>query len=180
MSINALGVSDPFDTDAQAGTATIPIGVATHAVVAGSLNDTNVVASLASVPITSINASALGSVNITTTVPNVGITGLTHTVVGTPETNHLVVTAAAGALSVMASNATVSAQFVGLTTIPNLTVGVGSTHDMSQYIVDPLVRITDSQVLNINPTFATYSHATKLLTGVSVGSLPGLQLEVTF
>lgn len=63
-----------------------------------------------------------------------------------------------------------------IATIPSITLGIGGTHDMLQYVTG---NITDSQVLGLTP-IATYSHATGLLTGVSVGSLTGLQLEITF
>lgn len=74
----------------------------------------------------------------------------------------------------------ISIETVALLTIPNIGVEVGNTHDMSQYIVDTGSLITDSQILNINTSFATYSHATKLMTGVAIGLMTNLQLEVTF
>lgn len=64
--------------------------------------------------------------------------------------------------------------------IPDITIAVGETHDMSQYINEqPGFDITDSQVLNLNTNIATYDHATKLLTGVAGGTMTGLQYEVT-
>ena len=69
-----------------------------------------------------------------------------------------------------------------LLTIPGILINVGQTSDMSQYIVDTFEggRITDSQILALNTSIATYSHATKLLTGVAVGTMTGLQLEITY
>lgn len=57
---------------------------------------------------------------------------------------------------------------------------IGQTHDMDQYINDPASRITDSQILNGNPAIASYSHSTRLLTAVSLGTISNVQLEVTF
>ena len=69
---------------------------------------------------------------------------------------------------------------VSLLCIPKIAVAVGFTHDMSQYINDPAQLITNSQIIGINPAIATYSHATKFITGVSLGTLVGVQLEATF
>lgn len=69
--------------------------------------------------------------------------------------------------------------FGGLTidTIPNITLAVGETHDMDQYINDPLSQVVDTSVTGLLG-YASYSDATRLLTGVSEGSETGLQLEV--
>ena len=67
-----------------------------------------------------------------------------------------------------------------LLTIPDISLNQGQTISMSQYIVDNDNVITDSQILNLDTSIATYSHATKLLTGVAAGASLGLQLEVTF
>lgn len=67
-----------------------------------------------------------------------------------------------------------------LTNIGNITLDIGETHDMSQYIIDPTGLVTDSQFLNLNPAIASYNASTKLLTGVSGGTMTGLQLEVTY
>ena len=69
---------------------------------------------------------------------------------------------------------------VRLLVIPDISLGTGQTRDMSQYIVDNTSSITDSQILNLNTNVATYSHATKLLTGSGAGTSTGLRLEVTF
>jgi len=181
LSINALGIAPPFNVDVQAGVAAIPITAGTHAVEGDAFNDTNITATLASVPINSINASALNSTNITTTRPNIAITDFNAVVVGTPNDSiPLDITAGADALPISKANATVAAQFVGLATIPDLTVAPGATRNLGQYIYDEYSRVTNSQVLGLNPAIATYSHATKLLTDVSVGTMTGLQLEVTF
>ena len=66
----------------------------------------------------------------------------------------------------------------GMHRVPDITLDVGETHDMSQYIGDGVVTDT-SQILNLNPAVATYDNATKLLTGVTAGLLSGLQYEVT-
>ena len=65
-------------------------------------------------------------------------------------------------------------------TIPNFSITETSTHDMSQYINDPQTLITNSQIIGIDTNVATYSHATLLLTGVAVGSMTNVQLEVTY
>ena len=66
----------------------------------------------------------------------------------------------------------------GMHRVPDITLEVGETHDMSQYVGDGVV-IDTSQILNLNPAVATYDNATKLLTGVTAGLLSGLQYEVT-
>ena len=60
---------------------------------------------------------------------------------------------------------------VTLTTIPNLSVSIGSTHDMSQYINGALERVASSEIVGLNTALATYSHSTKLLTGVAAAQL---------
>jgi len=67
-----------------------------------------------------------------------------------------------------------------LSFIPTIQLSISQTHDMSQYIDDPLGIITNSRIVNLDITKATYSHATKLLTAVANGISAGLQLEVTY
>jgi len=64
--------------------------------------------------------------------------------------------------------------------IPNIGLNVGQTHNMGQYINDPDNRMIDSQILNLSPVVASYSHSTKLLTAIMAGVAPNLELEVTF
>ena len=65
---------------------------------------------------------------------------------------------------------------VSISDIPDLSLVIGETHDMGQYINGPVV---SSQVLGLNESIATYSDITKSLTAVATGSMTGLQLEVT-
>ena len=70
---------------------------------------------------------------------------------------------------------------ISLDTIPALTIATGKTIDMSVYINGSVGSITDSQIIGLDTDLATYSHATKLVTGVSTGTtMTGLQYEVTF
>ena len=53
---------------------------------------------------------------------------------------------------------------------------------MSQYIVDnfPGGAVSDSRIIGLDNNVASYSHATKLLTGIAGGISSGLKLEVTY
>jgi hypothetical protein len=62
--------------------------------------------------------------------------------------------------------------------IPDISIGPSQTYNMSQHFSDPGSRISNSQVLNLNTSIATYSHPT--LTGVAAGTMTGLVLEVTY
>lgn len=64
---------------------------------------------------------------------------------------------------------------LSIDTIPNITLAVGETHDMDQYINDPLGQIASTEVTGLLG-YASYSDATRLLTGVSEGSETGVQL----
>ena len=73
-----------------------------------------------------------------------------------------------------------SASDVSLDTIPTLTIATGITIDMSVYINGTIGSITNSQIIGLDTDLATYSHATKLITGVSTGStMTGLEYELT-
>ena len=63
--------------------------------------------------------------------------------------------------------------------IPNLEVVIGSTIDMSQYIVDP-DNLRTSTAVNGLTTFASYDSGTELLTGDAEGTETGVTFDVTF
>jgi hypothetical protein len=63
--------------------------------------------------------------------------------------------------------------------IPNLTIAIGVTIDMSQYIHDPGNLRTNTAVNGLT-TFASYDSGTELLTGLADGTETGVTLEVTF
>ncbi len=66
-----------------------------------------------------------------------------------------------------------------LLTIPNLEMQVGSTINMSQYIIDTS-NVRTATAVNGLTTFASYDSGTELLTGDAVGTETGVTLEVTF
>jgi len=68
---------------------------------------------------------------------------------------------------------------VSIETIPAITLGVGETYYVYQFVTDDSNVVTGSQILGIDTGLATYSHATGRITGVATGSMTGLQLEVT-
>jgi len=68
---------------------------------------------------------------------------------------------------------------VSINFIPNLSLAVAATIDMSQFIIDPL-NIRISTAVNGLTTFASYDSGTELLTGLVEGTETGLTLEVTF
>jgi len=72
-----------------------------------------------------------------------------------------------------------SADDVRILTISNISLGVGQSHDMSQYIIDPSRVRSATDVLGISG-FVSYDEVLERLVGLSVGTETGLQLEVTF
>ena len=68
---------------------------------------------------------------------------------------------------------------VSIDAIPNLTIEISETIDMSQYINDPGTLRTATSITGL-AGFASYDSGTELLTGVSEGVETGLQLEVTY
>jgi hypothetical protein len=74
----------------------------------------------------------------------------------------------------------VSTDTVTITTIPAQSIKIGQTADLGPYIDDPAGLAVNSQVIGLTAGVATYSHATKLITGVGAGNLTNLQLQVEF
>jgi len=66
-----------------------------------------------------------------------------------------------------------------ISTIPPLSISVGGTINMSQYIVD-VGNVRTATAINGLTTFASYDPVTELLLGVLEGLETGLTLEVTF
>jgi len=63
--------------------------------------------------------------------------------------------------------------------IPDITLNVGETHDMSQYIIDQRGLRTSTQINGV-PSFVSYDSGTELLTGVTPGTDATLTLEVFY
>jgi hypothetical protein len=62
--------------------------------------------------------------------------------------------------------------------IADITLSAGETYDMSQHIRGKDAEISDSTVLGLNSSVATYSHDTKLITGVATGTSQGLTYRI--
>ena len=69
---------------------------------------------------------------------------------------------------------------VSLKIIPNISVDVGATHDMSQYMNDPSALRTTSSVNGLT-TFASYDDTlgAEILTGTAAGTETGISLDMT-
>lgn len=67
---------------------------------------------------------------------------------------------------------------LSLLPIQDISLNIGQTHDMSQYIVDSENSQTATAVIGLSG-FVTYASVTELLTGAGLGSESGLILRVT-
>jgi hypothetical protein len=99
--------------------------------------------------------------------------GIAHVPNGSVSSHQLTVTDAVGSAQSSAFNITVEEVTAGdvsvSQTIPALTIATGQTIDMSVYITGPLGSVVNSEIQGLDTDLATYSHSTKLLTGVTTG-----------